>query len=195
MQGYWGNEEATREAIDEEGWLHTGDIGRVDGDGFLYITDRKKDILITSGGKNIAPQPIEQLLTAQPAIAQVVVVGDNYPYVTALLVPRFEDLPPPFAGRSHEELLADASFEKWIDDAVDAVNAQISEHERVRLRQSLSGSSTILTAARILPCSSMPTASAVTFWHRRAWLPGKQLRVVKMLRSSRAIPCRCARFR
>ncbi|HVS15011.1 MAG TPA: long-chain fatty acid--CoA ligase [Thermoanaerobaculia bacterium] len=132
MQGYWGNEEATREAIDEEGWLHTGDIGRVDGDGFLYITDRKKDILITSGGKNVAPQPIEQLLTAQPAIAQVVVVGDNYPYLTALLVPRFEDLPPPFAARSHEELLADASFEKWIDAAVDAVNAQLSEHERIR---------------------------------------------------------------
>jgi long-chain acyl-CoA synthetase len=132
MQGYWGNDEATREAIDEQGWLHTGDIGRVDGDGFLYITDRKKDILITSGGKNVAPQPIEQLLTAQPAIAQVVVVGDNYPYLTALVVPRFEDLPPPFAGRAQEELLADAAFEQWIDAAVDAVNAQLSEHERVR---------------------------------------------------------------
>jgi long-chain acyl-CoA synthetase len=132
MLGYWGNEASTREAIDPDGWLHTGDIGRFDEDGFLYITDRKKDLLITSGGKNVAPQPIEQLLTAQPAIAQAVVVGDNYPYLTALIAPRFEDLPPPFAGQRVEELLADAAFERLIDSAVDAVNAGLSEHERIR---------------------------------------------------------------
>ena len=132
MRGYWGNESATREAIDAEGWLHTGDIGRFDADGYLYITDRKKDVLITSGGKNVAPQPIEQLLTAQPAIAQAVVVGDNYPYLTALIAPRFEDLPAPFTGRPAEDLLADAAFERLIDGAVDVVNAGLSEHERIR---------------------------------------------------------------
>jgi long-chain acyl-CoA synthetase len=132
MQGYWGNEEATREAVDDEGWLHTGDIGRIDADGFLFITDRKKDLLITSGGKNVAPQPIEQLLTAQPAIAQAVVVGDNYPYLTALIAPSFEDLPPELAGRSQEALLADPAFERRVDAAIDAVNAELSEHERIR---------------------------------------------------------------
>jgi long-chain acyl-CoA synthetase len=132
MQGYWGNEAATSETVDDEGWLHTGDIGRLDQDGFLYITDRKKHILITSGGKNIAPQPIEQLLTAHPGIAQAVVVGDNYPYLTALIVPRLEDLPEPFAGRALEELLADADFERRIDDAIRAINAELSEHERIR---------------------------------------------------------------
>jgi long-chain acyl-CoA synthetase len=131
MLGYWQQPEATAETV-VDGWLHTGDLGRIDADGFLFITDRKKDLLITSGGKNVAPQPIEQLLTAQPAIAQAVVVGDNYPYLTALIAPSFEDLPPELAGRSQEALLADPAFERRVDAAIDAVNAELSEHERIR---------------------------------------------------------------
>lgn len=87
MKGYYGNEVATRDTI-RDGWLHTGDIGRLDEDGYLFITDRKKDILVTAGGKNVAPQPIEQRLGADEYIAQAVLVGDGRPYVAALIVPR-----------------------------------------------------------------------------------------------------------
>ena len=83
--GYYRNDEATRELIDDEGWLHSGDIGVMDDEGFLTITDRKKDIIITSSGKNIAPQVIEQKLKFSPWISQAVVIGERRPYITALL--------------------------------------------------------------------------------------------------------------
>ena len=99
MKGYWRKPEATAEAIDGDGWLHTGDVGYLDSDGCLFITDRKKDIIVTSGGKNIAPQPIEGRLGATPFIAQAVVIGDKYPYLTALVVPNFENLEAHFAEK------------------------------------------------------------------------------------------------
>ncbi|HRZ67082.1 MAG TPA: long-chain fatty acid--CoA ligase [Candidatus Omnitrophota bacterium] len=89
MKGYYKNEKATAESIDPEGWLHTGDIGYFDADGFLYITDRKKDIIITAGGKNIAPQNVEKLIKSDSYIQEVVVHGDRRPYLTALIVPDF----------------------------------------------------------------------------------------------------------
>jgi long-chain acyl-CoA synthetase len=92
MIGYYNNPEATAEMIDEEGWLHTGDIGHVDDEGYVFITDRKKDILVTAGGKNVAPQPIENALKKNKFIAQVVVVGDRRPYLACLVVPNFEEL-------------------------------------------------------------------------------------------------------
>lgn len=92
MKGYYKNDAATAEAIDEDGWFHTGDIGFLDKDGFLKITDRKKNILVTSGGKNISPQPIEQKLKESPYIAEAVLIGDNRNYVTALIIPDFEKL-------------------------------------------------------------------------------------------------------
>ncbi len=95
MLGYWGNERATAETIDEEGWLHTGDIGYVDTDGFLTITDRLKDIIVTLGGKNVAPQPIEGLILADPLFEHAVLLGDNRPFVTLLVkpsLPQVEDL-------------------------------------------------------------------------------------------------------
>lgn len=91
MKGYYKNEEATREVIDG-GWFSTGDIGKFDDDGFLYITDRKKDIIITAGGKNIAPQNIENLLKADSYIQEVILHGDRRPYLTALIVPNFDAL-------------------------------------------------------------------------------------------------------
>jgi long-chain acyl-CoA synthetase len=91
MMGYYKNEADTREVL-KDGWLHTGDIGRIDEDGFLIITDRKKDIIVTSGGKNVAPQPIESLIQASPFIASAVVVGSSRKFISALIVPNFEKL-------------------------------------------------------------------------------------------------------
>jgi long-chain acyl-CoA synthetase len=91
MRGYFGNDEATREAI-RDGWFHTGDIGRIDADGYLTITDRKKELLKTSGGKFVAPQPIENLLRSDRFVQQAIVVGDGRHFVAALIVPAFDQL-------------------------------------------------------------------------------------------------------
>jgi long-chain acyl-CoA synthetase len=91
MMGYYRAEAETREVL-VDGWLHTGDIGRLDEDGFLTITDRKKDIIVTSGGKNVAPQPIESLIQASPFIASAVIVGNSRKFISALIVPDFEKL-------------------------------------------------------------------------------------------------------
>jgi len=116
MKGYYRKEAETREAM-EGGWFHTGDIGHLDADGFLVITDRKKDLIITAGGKNVAPQPIENLLRTNPYILNAVVVGGNRKFISALIVPNFEKLEPyaqasriPFRDRAElchrEEILS-----------------------------------------------------------------------------------------
>lgn len=92
MKGYWNNPEATAEAIDSEGYMHTGDIGTLDAEGFLKITDRKKEILVMSNGKNVAPAPIENALITSPYIAQALLIGDNRNFISALVVPNFESL-------------------------------------------------------------------------------------------------------
>jgi len=137
MKGYWNKPEATAEAIDKDGFLHTGDVGYIDADGFLFITDRKKDIIVTSGGKNVAPQPIEGKLGATAYIAQAVVIGDRYPYLTALIVPNFENLETYFAdkgikGLSKEEMAQHPDTEKLVAEAVKKVNAELASHERIR---------------------------------------------------------------
>jgi long-chain acyl-CoA synthetase len=86
MQGYWKNPAATAETI-QDGWLHTGDVGKIDDEGFLSITDRKKDLFVTSAGKNIAPSELERLLASDPYIDQAVVYGDGRHFISALIVP------------------------------------------------------------------------------------------------------------
>ena len=90
MRGYWNDPQSTAQAIDPEGWLHTGDIGTFNERGFLVITDRKKHLFVTSGGKNIAPQPIENLFLQSELIDQIVLIGDGRMFLTALIVPNFE---------------------------------------------------------------------------------------------------------
>ena len=93
MDGYWGRPDDTAAAI-QDGWLHTGDIGTLDRDGYLRITDRKKDLIVLSGGDNVSPAKIEGMLMAEPAIAQAVISGDGRSGLTALLVPAegFDDV-------------------------------------------------------------------------------------------------------
>ena len=116
--GYYKDEAATREALDGDGWLHTGDVGELDEDGFLRITDRKKDILITSGGKNVAPQKLENELKTSPLVSQALVVGDRRPYVVALIT-----LDP--------DVSRDGVDEK-IQALVDEVNRDLSRFEQIK---------------------------------------------------------------
>ncbi|HVR28282.1 MAG TPA: long-chain fatty acid--CoA ligase [Thermoanaerobaculia bacterium] len=132
MRGYWNQPEATAEAIDPDGWFHTGDVGHLDREGFLHITDRKKDLIVTSGGKNIAPQPIEQLLTASGVLAQAIVIGDNYPYLTALLVPSSEDLPEEVHQLTPAERVSHPALLDRVEATVADVNRKLAEHDRIR---------------------------------------------------------------
>lgn len=136
MPGYWRNEAATREAI-RDGWLHTGDIGEFDADGHLLITDRKKDIIVNSGGDNLSPQRIEGLLALEPEIAQAMVFGDRRPHLVGLLVPDPEWMQG-FAAAHRKPahglagLRDDAEFRKALGQVVERVNARLSNIEKVR---------------------------------------------------------------
>jgi long-chain acyl-CoA synthetase len=92
MHEYWNKPDATIETIDGEGWLHTGDVGHFDDDGFLFITDRIKELIVTAGGKNVAPQPLENALKTHEFIAQAMVIGDHRNFISALIVPQAEVL-------------------------------------------------------------------------------------------------------
>ncbi|OKH88428.1 long-chain fatty acid--CoA ligase [Thalassospira sp. TSL5-1] len=135
MQGYWNLPETTAQTI-IDGWLHTGDIGQLDDEGNLMITDRKKDIIVNSGGDNISPQRIEGLLTLETEIAQAMVYGDDQPYLVAILWPE-EDVMREFARANGVEnkieiLSENEDFRKLIRKAVDRVNTRLSTIEKVR---------------------------------------------------------------
>lgn len=136
MMGYFKNQAATDEVI-RDGWLHTGDIGHLDEAGFLFITGRKKELIVTSGGKNIAPVYLESLLTRDPLIAQAVVIGDDRKYLVALLVPEFAGLEAEMATRGIE--LSDSvnnlqhdDVVKLFEDRIASCLASVSHYEQVR---------------------------------------------------------------
>jgi long-chain acyl-CoA synthetase len=136
MKGYFKKPEATKEAIDPDGWFHTGDIGMVDADGFLAITDRKKDLIVTSGGKNIAPQPIENLLKSSPFVAELVMIGNRRHFPAALVVPNFEVLER--WAKEHgitgtrEELIRDPRVVAQYEQIVQALTAGLAQFERIK---------------------------------------------------------------
>jgi long-chain acyl-CoA synthetase len=136
--GYWNNEDATREAIDADGWFATGDLGELDADGFLRITGRKKEILVTSGGKNVAPSVIEDRISAHPLVGQAFVVGDGQKYVAALITvdPDYFDYWKTTAGKSADatvsDLAEDADLIAELQRAVDEGNEAVSTAESVR---------------------------------------------------------------
>jgi len=120
FSGYLRNPEATAEALDADGWLHTGDIGTIDGDGYLSITDRKKDVIVTAGGENVTPSLLEMALQTHPLISNVIIIGDRRPYLTALITVD----PETTAGMSAEAVQA------AVQAAVDEANAK-----QARIRQ------------------------------------------------------------
>ncbi|HVD55984.1 MAG TPA: long-chain fatty acid--CoA ligase [Thermoleophilaceae bacterium] len=138
FQGYYKNEEATRETLEgEERWLHTGDLGRLDEDGFLYITGRKKDIIITAGGKNITPANLENGLKQNRWISQAVVIGDRRPYLTALITLDPEEAPAlaQQLGLESSDLAALSSEEAVraeMQKAVDEVNSHVGPVEQIK---------------------------------------------------------------
>ncbi len=135
MQGYWRDAEGTAAAI-RDGWLHTGDIGVIDGDGYLRITDRKKDIIVFSGGDNVSPARVEGFLCLEPEIAQAMVHGDQRPHLVALLVPDGDFIRDwsRRLGRSNDPaaLADDPDLRQALLAAVDRVNAKLSPIERIR---------------------------------------------------------------
>jgi long-chain acyl-CoA synthetase len=133
FKGYYKSEEATGEAL-EDGWLHTGDLGRLDEDGFLYITGRKKDIIITAGGKNITPADLENGLKQNRWISQTVVVGDKRPYLIALITLDPEELPA-FAeqhGLEPERVHQSEEMRAEVQTVVDDVNSHVGQVEQIK---------------------------------------------------------------
>ncbi|BDB59618.1 MAG: AMP-dependent synthetase/ligase [Rhodococcus sp. (in: high G+C Gram-positive bacteria)] len=137
FDGYWQNDKATDEAI-RDGWFHTGDIGAIDEDGFISITGRKKELIVTAGGKNVAPAVLEDSLRAHPLISQVIVVGDSKPFVGALITLDPEALPGWLerhnlpAGTTVAELIKNPDLIAEIDEAVAETNKKVSKAESIR---------------------------------------------------------------
>ncbi|MCC6662499.1 MAG: long-chain fatty acid--CoA ligase [Polyangiaceae bacterium] len=136
MRGFFGQPEASAEVIDAEGWLHTGDVGRVDGDGFLTIVDRKKDLLVTAGGSNVAPQNLERLLSRSPWLSQAVVLGDRERYLVALVTLDMATVKPWAVdhrrGTDPGGLSRDPELRALIQLDIDDVNRRLSRFEQIR---------------------------------------------------------------
>ncbi len=135
--GYHKNPEATEEAVDDEGWFHSGDIGILDEEGFLYVTDRKKELIITSGGKNVAPVPLESKIKGIPGVAQAVVVGDRRKFLAALIVldPEAIESLASEIGSDAADLPSAARCERirtYFEDRIDAVNVTLAPYESIR---------------------------------------------------------------
>jgi long-chain acyl-CoA synthetase len=137
MKGYYEDPDATRAVISPDGWLATGDIGRLDEDGYLYVTDRKKDLFKTAAGKFVAPQPIENQLKTSALVLNAVLVGDKHKFISALIVPNFANVEA--AARehgktfaSHEQLAADPWVHELIGREVAKVNSKLAQYETIK---------------------------------------------------------------
>jgi long-chain acyl-CoA synthetase len=136
--GYWHNDSATAETIDADGWLHTGDLGSLDDEGFLQVTGRKKELIVTAGGKNVAPAVLEDRLRASPLVSQCMVVGDNRPFIACLITLDPETLDhwkqqhgKP-AGATAADLASDSDLLADLQSAVDEANLAVSRAESIR---------------------------------------------------------------
>ncbi|MFC5754510.1 AMP-dependent synthetase/ligase [Actinomadura rugatobispora] len=138
LTGYWNNDAATKESLEEDGWFHTGDLGALDEDGYLKITGRKKEILVTAAGKNVAPAPLEDRLRAHPLISQCLVVGDGRKFISALITLDQEALGPwkerngKPAAMTLDELRRDPEVIAEIDGAVAEANRTVSQAEAIK---------------------------------------------------------------
>ncbi|WP_203912573.1 AMP-dependent synthetase/ligase [Rhizocola hellebori] len=125
FSGYWNNVEATKEVLDDEGWFHTGDLGALDSDGFLTITGRKKEIIVTAGGKNVAPAVLEDRVRAHPLVSQCMVIGDRKPFIAALVTIDAEALP--------DTPLTDSDLRARVQEAIDEANKAVSKAEAIKV--------------------------------------------------------------
>jgi long-chain acyl-CoA synthetase len=137
MQGYWQNDAANSEVFDGERWFKTGDLGKLDEEGFLYIVGRKKELIVTAGGKNVAPAVLEDRLRAHPLVSQCMVVGDNQPFIAALVTIDQDALKPWVAnnkkdGASMTDLVNDPDLIAVVQTAVDDANKAVSKAESIR---------------------------------------------------------------
>ncbi len=135
MNGYWNDEELTQRAI-RDGWLYTGDIGEIDQDGYIQITDRKKDIIVLSGGDNLSPQKVESILTLQPQVDQAMIYGDGKPHTVALIVPDKDFMDNWVSENKFEKNLlslhTDSHFIQAVAPAIEQANRQLSPIERIK---------------------------------------------------------------
>lgn len=137
MKGYYKNDEATREVLDEEGWFRTGDIAKIDEEGFIFIVDRKKELIVTAGGKNIAPQPIENMLKLDKYVSQAIVYGDRKPYLVALITPNIERLIE-FAKENNidyldlEQLVLNKKVIKLYEERIKDINSKLPKYETIK---------------------------------------------------------------
>ena len=137
MKGYYGNPSATKEVMTKDGYFKTGDIGIIDEDGFLKITDRKKDIIVTANGKNVAPQNIESKLGQDFYVEQVVIIGDKQKYLTALIVPAFASLEAyakekGITYKSHEDLIRNPEIKAFYQGRIDAKSKGLAHFEQIQ---------------------------------------------------------------
>lgn len=168
MRGYFNKPEATAEVL-KDGWFHTGDIGQIDAEGYLSITDRKKDLLVTSGGKKIAPQPIEGVLKQSPLVGEAVLLGDRRKYAAVLIVPEFtalerrlKDLGRPPASR--QELVTRPDVVALYQEIVDALNRELSQFERIK-RLALLPSEFTIDSGELTPSLKVKRKVVEQRWH------------------------------
>lgn len=137
MKGYYKNPDATEETIDADGWLYTGDIGHLDDEGYLHITDRKKNIIVTSGGKNVTPASIENLLITSPYIEQVMVIGDKRKFLSALIVPAFDTLKKSVTAKqiqynTIDDLINHPAIYQMIEEDVQRLMTDMARFEQIK---------------------------------------------------------------